>query len=222
MTAKYSDAALRRPECAQAAMEVPLSAASDVLLRSRKQCGENTVFRIYLDHIDNGAGLEVREYLSVVPKTIFGEAVTGVAVLPVVEGKIGLISVLRHPLQRRAWEVPKGMVERGEELVQSAVRELREETGYVASESELVDLGYTAPDPGLIVARIKLFSIALAGARAFAAEGELGHGELAFFTPREILRLIMTGMIEDACTLAILFRQSLTVDGGWSQQGEIA
>lgn len=57
-------------------------------------------------------------------------------------------------------EVPSGLIDDGETAAQSALRELKEETGYVAtvSEGERDDGGMVMwHDPGVIVSRMLCF-----------------------------------------------------------------
>ncbi|MDB5763988.1 MAG: hydrolase [Herminiimonas sp.] len=183
---------------------------SKITLRSRQLVCENTVFSVFVDHIVGKEGLEVPRYLSVLPKNVVGDSISGVAVLPVMNGKLGLIRIFRHPLGRWSWEAPKGMVEAGEELPFAALRELREETGFSVPRENLVDLGAIAPEPGVLKGRIRLFSAALAGSTGGKADGEIGHGEMAFFTREEVIKLIESGEIEDACTLAIMLKHEIS------------
>lgn len=53
-----------------------------------------------------------------------------VATIP--DGRIPIVRQYRPALERRTWELPAGMVERGEAPAECCRRELREETGLVA------------------------------------------------------------------------------------------
>jgi len=59
--------------------------------------------------------------------------------------EIVLVKQYRHPAAAELWEVPAGMIERGEEPIVTAERELIEETGYRAERLEFLWSIYTTP-----------------------------------------------------------------------------
>ena len=84
------------------------------LLRDRRLIAENAVFKVYFDHLVYPDGTHVSNYLSVVPRTLTARGLSGVAVLPEVNGRLGLLQVTRHPLNTSLWEMPRGFIDRGE------------------------------------------------------------------------------------------------------------
>ena len=70
--------------------------------------------------------------------------------------RVILIEQYRHPLGRRLWELPAGLIDvDGEGAQQTASRELVEETGYAAANwSVLVDV---APSPGFSEEIVRIF-----------------------------------------------------------------
>src|SRR3954468_17631321 len=83
-------------------------------VQNRDLLYENRVFRIYLDHLVEAVGHEVMDYLVVEPKYSTGDLITGISVLPIVGGRLGLLRVYRHAVRRLMWELPRGFVEPGE------------------------------------------------------------------------------------------------------------
>lgn len=80
-----------------------------------------------------------------------------VAVVPLdADGRVVMIHQYRHPLRRRLWELPAGLLdEPGEDPVATARRELREETGLAAADwSLLVDV---AGSPGLCDETVRVY-----------------------------------------------------------------
>ena len=189
----------------------PDEVAAPIRLHSRQPVCENTVFSVFLDHVSGTGDHDVPRYLSVVPRHTTADGISGVGLLPIRAGKIGLIRVFRHPLARWSWEIPKGFVDAGETLEHAALRELAEETGYGVPGECLQPLGVVAPEAGVIKARIQVFAAALDGHVPLGgtANRELGHGKLIFYGRSEIAALAASGEIEDACTLAVLYLQSM-------------
>lgn len=185
------------------------SVADEIGIRARLLVFENAVFSVFSDHIADKNGNEVPRYLSVVPKCLLADSIAGVAVLPMQEDKIGLIRVFRHPLGRWSWEAIKGHAEPGESTRDAAARELLEETGYQVAPDHFIDLGIIAPEAGVIQGRSHLFAGVLTATPRRGVTPELGHGEIVFFSQKDIHALIARGEIEDASTLVILLKKQL-------------
>lgn len=99
-------------------------------------------FRVVLeDRVQTPSGAEVLyQYRPRGPRAMF--------VLPVTPGgEAVLIRQYRYPLQATVWEVVAGGVERGEDLLAAAERELAEEVGGVAA--EWVPLPAFYPQPSI-------------------------------------------------------------------------
>lgn len=177
-----------------------------IILLARREVCRNTVFTVYFDHIRDAAGNEVTDYLSVVPHHRAANGVTGVAVLPVVDGRLGLIRIYRHPLGEHGWEAVRGFVDRAETPVAAALRELVEETGLVAAAGSMRDLGALAPEPGVLDARVRLFAAEGCTPRNRTQSNEIGHGEMKYFTRDVLIGMMERSEIMDPCTLVCCYR----------------
>jgi 8-oxo-dGDP phosphatase len=59
-----------------------------------------------------------------------------------------LTSQYRHPIKKKIWQFPGGSIEPHHSARLTAARELREETGFLAT--NLISLGPISPDPGIM------------------------------------------------------------------------
>ncbi len=182
------------------------SGEAKITVRARRLVFENSVFSVYADHVADKNGNEVPQYLSVVPKCLLADSIAGVAVLPVRDGRVGLIRVFRHPLGKWSWEAIKGHAEPGEDAREAAARELLEESGFLVAADKFIDLGAIAPEGGVIEGRSRLFVGVLTEQAEKVVTPELGHGELVFYSQGEIDDLIERGEIEDSSTVVLLLK----------------
>lgn len=100
----------------------------------------------------------------------------GAAVILAIEDEhVLLVEQFRVPLQARCLELPAGLVgdeTAGEDLVQSAARELEEETGYRADRVEII--GTFASSPGMVS---ETFTLVRAHGLTRVGDGGGVHGE---------------------------------------------
>ncbi len=133
----------------------------------------------------------------------------GVVAVPVLEdGKLILIRQFRYPLQRYILEFPAGKLDSGQSPVDTARRELEEETGFEAASLHHEFSFYTSP--GICNEVIHLFMAAgLTQIGQRLEEGE--HITVESHTLQECLQMIASGEIADAKTiLGILWYQHQT------------
>lgn len=174
---------------------------SPVEVIARRLTCENSKFFVYFDHVKDSAGSEVRDYLVVAPKVAGKNLVTGVAILPIANDRVGLIRMYRPAIRAYSWEIPHGFVEEGESDHLSALRELLEETGLGVEPRWLSSLGYITPDAGILAARVHLY-IAENVSMQSKAQKELGLAELSFFSVDRFEEMLMSSEVEDTFTIA--------------------
>jgi len=170
-----------------------------ITLLKRDILAENQVYQVCFDHIRSAQGHEVQNFLSVVPHTLTGDRLGGVAVLPIAQGRVGLLQVWRYPLECYSWEIPRGFIDANETAEVAAIRELFEETGIQCDADKLQPLGTFAPEAALLQARLALFAVHLDECSGVASN-EPGHCELRWFPVANFIAMLASGEIEDAAT----------------------
>ena len=186
-------------------------------LVSRRLACQNSKLRAHFDWLRWNDSVEVPDYMVVSSISMPADDIagpllhpTGVTILPVQPGRIGLLRMFRHPMGDWAWEAPRGFIDEGEDAQTAALRELTEETGLEALADDLMDLGAVVPEGGVIRARNRLFA-ALNCLLSNVSEGEMGVDKLVWFEANEAVRMAATSQIEDATTTIALLRYGLRI-----------
>jgi len=71
-----------------------------------------------------------------------------IVVARTVDGELVLVRQFRWGADELSWEFPGGIIDDGEDPVAAGLRELREETGYVASHGRII--GQCRPNPAIL------------------------------------------------------------------------
>lgn len=127
----------------------------------------------------------------------------GVCVLPVdAEGTAWCVRQFRYPMQKHLLEAPAGKLEKGEDPLTCAVRELSEETGFTAG--RMIPLGVYYTSPGFSTECLHLYlALDLIRGEAHPDEGEFL--DLCPVPYTELLERVYRGEIPDGKTaIAVL------------------
>lgn len=121
-------------------------------------------------------------------------------------GNVLLVKQYRYAVKSVQTELPAGRLEKGEDPLVAAQRELREETGYIAK--KWTSLGFIFTTFGICDEKLYLFKATdLAYDKPDPDEGEiLTYFELPL---KQVQNLIKNGTINDAKTICALARASL-------------
>ena len=153
----------------------------------------NKFFTLYDDDVQFPDGSDGR-YLRLAAT----EPGSGVVIMPIFEGKIGVVRVYRYALEALVWELPRGF-SHGESIEDTARNELREEMGVITAKTEV--LGFVHPDSGVQSARVAVVA-------AWSTESGSGPEDIVevessmWVELREFEQMIRTGEIEDGFSLA--------------------
>ena len=127
----------------------------------------------------------------------------GVCVLPLEDdGTVTMVRQFRYGVQDVTLEIPAGKLEKGEDPLEAAKRELSEETGFTADEIIPLHIDYSSP---AILSEIIYIYLAkgLHGGKAHLDEGEFLSVERYHISA--LVEMVMKGEITDGKTqIAIL------------------
>jgi len=158
---------------------------------SGKTVYNGRIMRIDVDEVELPGGLKSsREVMHHCP---------GVGVLPVFEdGSVMLVRQYRYPMDEILLEIPAGKLDPGEQPLDGAMRELKEETGLTAQ--EYVYLGKAYPSPGCMNEVLHIYlARGLTQGESSPDEGEFLQCER--MPLKKLTELVETGGAPDAKTV---------------------
>lgn len=126
----------------------------------------------------------------------------GACVFALVDGKVPLVKQYRYAYKKEVWEIPAGKLEKGEDPMLTAKRELIEETGVSPNSLSLVGTLY--PSPGYTNEIIYVYFTD----DCVVSKQKLDDGEfleVTYFSISELEKMAKSGEICDAKTLFALY-----------------
>jgi len=123
----------------------------------------------------------------------------GVGIVPITgDNKVLMVRQYRYPMEKELLEIPAGKLERGENPLECAIRELSEETG--CSAGRIVDFGAIYPSPGYCGEVLHIYlALDLQAGEMHPDENELLSVEAVGID--ELIDRIMKNEIPDAKTV---------------------
>ena len=119
----------------------------------------------------------------------------GVVVLPILpNGKIALLRNYRHATRSWEYEIVRGGVDKGEDLVHAVEREVKEETGFVTKEPEL--LGLINPDSGFTNTTASVYVAKIVEKVKSSPEDSEAIAGIDTFTINEVKQGFLNGYLE--------------------------
>jgi ADP-ribose pyrophosphatase len=105
----------------------------------------------------------------------------------------------RHAAKQFMWELPAGRIDKGEDEITAARRELIEETGYSAARWKRILKFYASP--GFVAETMSIFLAR--GLRAGVAQPEADEViEVSFIPLKKAVEMVMKGKVQDAKTIS--------------------
>ncbi len=169
-----------------------------------KQTKENSVFKgrivnLYVDDVELFDGsVSKREYVA---------HPGGASILAVEGDDVYLIRQFRYPYREVIWEIPAGKLEKDEEPIVTAGRELEEEIGFTAGKIEPFGLIY--PTPGYTNENLYVFlATDLEKTAEHRDEGEFLN--VVKMPIKKAYEMVLSGEIHDGKTAYAIMRYMLT------------
>ncbi|RKD34553.1 NUDIX hydrolase [Thermohalobacter berrensis] len=134
-----------------------------------------------------------------------------VGIVPITENnEVVLVKQYRKAVEKVLYEIPAGKLEIGEEPLNCAVRELKEETGIIADKMEFISEFYTTP--GFCDEKIYLF-IAQGLEEGKANPDNDEYIDVVKLKINEVLSMINDGVILDSKTIIGILMAKRVLEG---------
>jgi 8-oxo-dGTP pyrophosphatase MutT (NUDIX family) len=119
-------------------------------------------------------------------------------------GDAVLVRQYRHGIGQTCLELPAGVIEPNEDIGAAAVRELREETGFVST--DWIDLGFVAPEPHRHTNRAHLRVAMNARREGIPVLDESEQIEVELLALSQLSKLVFNDAFNHSVHLALLLR----------------
>jgi ADP-ribose pyrophosphatase len=163
---------------------------------SMKKVYASDLLEVYEDNLDINGKVKIyirgirKDYSTIVP------FVSNDAIL--------IIRSYRHLVDSVEIEVPSGYVDEGETPKEAAIRELKEETGYVAN--DVISLGYYTLDYSMFEQKGNLFAAYGLFKEGNQSLGIMENIQIETMSVKEIRQLLYEGKVLNAATIVALYR----------------
>jgi ADP-ribose pyrophosphatase len=166
----------------------------------KRQVYKSKIFTVFEEEAKDPSGFHIE-------RSIVRHGGSAVMLAVDARDRVLLVKQFRLPAEKELWEIPAGRLDPGEKPLQTAKRELVEETGYSARKWK--KLAAYWPSPGYISEKMHLYlATDLTEGKATPMEDE--RIEMQWMKKKELAKLIRDGKIEDGKTLlAFLLWRSL-------------
>ena len=133
----------------------------------------------------------------------------GCAIVPITaSGKVLLVRQFRYPYDDVILEIPAGKLEAGEDPLNCAIRELKEEVGGVSN--DIIDLGLVYPSPGYTNEKIRIFLAKNVECGDLSPDDD-EFLEVESYDIEKLLSMINSNEIKDGKTIIGILRASQVI-----------